>query len=142
MKRKLLYATVFALAHYAVGIGFDFLLGYNILIPASIIGVACLCLWGWLSYRLYDSADSVFEHTIYMCLPVAVLFLVYIPLVRVAIINIPLIYIAPIFTLATSLAAQFTLPITVWTCVLLSIVLMILTAYGTAVMKKSSNINQ
>ncbi len=136
MKTGLIVSFVMAFANILLGVGADYLIGFNISLPMELVGIAYLILWCWLNYKLYDSTKSVSESILYMSMPVIILFLIYIPLVRVLIINLPLLYVAPVFVIATSIIARI-LPVTVYTVVIVSILLMIIGAYIGTVMKKN-----
>lgn len=129
---------MFAMLHYCVAVGADSLLSYDIRVPKLISGVYFLALWGYLNYKLFSSEESLLQNVMYISLPVVIMFALYIPLVRALIINLPLIYVAPIFTIATSIAARFTLPITVWSIVVISGILIIMIAYIGAKMQHAN----
>lgn len=136
MKTGLVLSFVMAFVNILLGVGADCLIGFDILLPMELVGIAYLILWCWLNYKMYDGTEAVSKSVLYMSIPVIVLFLIYIPLVRVLIINLPLIYVAPVFVIATSIVARI-LPVTVYTVVIVSILLMITGAYIGTMMKKN-----
>lgn len=129
MKTGVTISLIMALANFALGIGADFLIGYNISLPIEIVGAAYLVLWCWLNYKIYAGEETKYKHVLYISVPIIVLFLIYIPLVRVLMINLPLLYVAPVFVVATTIAARLTLPVTAGVLVLISILLMVAGAY-------------
>lgn len=137
MKTGWILSLIIAAVNLVLGFAGDILIGYDISLQMELIGIAYLIVWCWLNYKLYDGTEPVYKSGLYMSVPVIILFLGYVPLVRVLMINLPLLYTAPVFVIATTIAARFTLPITAGTVSVISILLMFAGACLGAGMKKS-----
>ena len=135
MKKTMIFATVFALLHHAVGLGVYYILQQDIMLPTTVINILYMAGWGILSFWLYQKNLPMQQHLIAMSVPIIVMFGLFIPIANALQIPLIVLYFAPAFAFATSIVYML-FSYGTWKVIVISIVLMIFAAWIGALMKQ------